>query len=308
MIRVENIRKFYGDSEVLKNISFNVNRGEIVGFLGPNGAGKTTTMRIITGYLSPNAGDVKIDGHSIRKEPEKVKSLIGYLPEHPPLYRDYPVRGFLRFVADLKGIDRAQVENEISWVVDRTGIKEVIGRIVGHLSKGFQQRVGLATALLGKPPVLILDEPTVGLDAKQIREIRSLIRELAESHTIILSSHILPEVSEICEKIIIINNGNIVAQDKKENLGEAAFRDKQFTLVLKSPPHQGTIQEIKSTSGADSFTVEENKVIFSYASDKDPREAILKSAIEKGLPVLEARLKEATLEEIFVHLTTEENS
>jgi len=308
MIQVQNLRKFYGETEVLKNISFTVKQGEIIGFLGPNGAGKSTTMRIITGFIAANSGDVKVDGHSIREEPEKVKSLIGYLPERPPLYKDHTVRGFLRFVSALKGIDKAEVDKTIQWVTEKTGTEEVIDRIIGHLSKGFQQRVGLASALLGKPPVLILDEPTVGLDAKQIRSIRTLIRELSSSHTIILSSHILPEVSELCQKIIIIHQGNIVAQDKKENLGEAAFRDKQFTLILDSPPNQTALEEIKSASGADSFSVDENKVVFSYSTGKDPRQAILKNAVEKGLPVLEARLKEASLEEIFVHLTTEEKS
>src|SRR5690606_21090873 len=213
LIQVENLTKKYGDHLAVDNISFAVEKGEILGFLGPNGAGKSTVMNIITGYISATDGTVKVDGYDILEEPEKVKSRIGYLPELPPLYGDMTVIEYLNFVSDIKGVGKEERQEDIKQVMDLVGIDNVKGRLINNLSKGYRQRVGLAQAILGNPEVLILDEPTVGLDPKQIIEIRNLIKDLGKEHTVILSSHILPEVSAVCDRVIIIDKGKIVASD-----------------------------------------------------------------------------------------------
>lgn len=218
MIEVEGLTKRYGDVTAIENVSFRVNKGEIVGFLGPNGAGKTTTMRIITGFLPATFGNVSVSGYDVFKEGMKVKKKIGYLPEHPPVYTDMSVGAYLRFVAKIKGVSRGQRNNAINRVVERCGIADVRDVLIGKLSKGYKQRVGLAQAMVHDPEVLILDEPTIGLDPKQIIEIRQLIKSLAGDHTIILSTHILPEVSMICQRVLIIDQGRIVADDSLEKL------------------------------------------------------------------------------------------
>jgi len=212
MIEVQNLVKRYGDFAAVQGLSFKVQKGEVLGFLGPNGAGKTTTMRILTGFLPATSGSVKIAGYDINTDPMKVKSLIGYLPETPPLYLDMTVRSYLQFVGKIKGVARAELGDRIAWAMGKCGLADVQSRVTGNLSKGYRQRVGLAQAILHKPDVLILDEPTVGLDPRQIREIRELIKELAGEHTVILSTHILPEVSITCKSVVIINRGRLAAQ------------------------------------------------------------------------------------------------
>jgi ABC-2 type transport system ATP-binding protein len=218
MIEVEGLTKRYGDVTAVENVSFRVNKGEIVGFLGPNGAGKTTTMRIITGYLPATRGTVSVAGFDVFRDGMKAKKKIGYLPEHPPVYTDMSVESYLQFVAKIKGVPRGQRSTAIRGVMERCGIADVRETIIGKLSKGYKQRVGLAQAMVHDPEVLILDEPTIGLDPKQIIEIRQLIKSLAGDHTIILSTHILPEVSMICERVLIIDQGRIVADDTLEKL------------------------------------------------------------------------------------------
>ena len=227
MIEVNHLIKKYGSHYAVNDLSFQVEKGQIYGFLGPNGAGKSTTMNIITGYLAPTAGEVKVDGHDIMKEPEEANRCIGYLPEMPPVYQDMTVQEYLRFAAELKGIPSKEREDRIEEAMSMTRVLDMRGRLIRNLSKGYKQRVGLAQALLGSPEVLILDEPTVGLDPKQIIEIRDLIKSLKNKHTIILSSHILSEVSAVCDKILIISKGKLVACDTPEGLtrlmtGEAA--------------------------------------------------------------------------------------
>lgn len=224
MIEIRKLTKKYRDLTAVDNISFNIEKGDILGFLGRNGAGKSTTMRMITGYLSPTSGAVFVDGLNVFDEPLVVKKNIGYLPETPPVYMDMTVSRYLKFVAELKSIRYRDVKSEIARVSDRCGITHVSHRLIRNLSKGFRQRVGLAQALLGSPSVLILDEPTVGLDVAQIREVRGLIRELAQEHTVILSTHILPEVQMICNRVSIIHNGSIVANSSIENLGSDETR------------------------------------------------------------------------------------
>jgi ABC-2 type transport system ATP-binding protein len=218
MIEVRNLTKRYGDLTAVRDVSFSVARGEVLGFLGPNGAGKTTTMRIVTGYMPASGGTVTVDGFDVFEQSFEVRKRIGYLPESPPLYTDMSVDGYLRFVARIKGVAKAAVEEATEKVLGVCGLTHVRHRLTGHLSKGYRQRVGLAQALIHDPPVLVLDEPTIGLDPRQIIEIRSLIRELAGSRTVILSTHILPEVAQICEKVVILSQGRVALEDRMENL------------------------------------------------------------------------------------------
>ena len=230
MIEVKNLTKRYRDRIAIEGLNFSVNEGEILGFLGPNGAGKTTTMRILTGFLPASEGTAKIAGFDVFEQPMEVKRRLGYLPETPPLYPEMTVRGYLEFVARLKGVPRRQVEQEVDRVCSLTSVKLVLDRVIKNLSKGYRQRVGVAQALLNNPPVLILDEPTEGLDPTQRAEIRSLIRGLAGNHTVILSTHILHEVTMTCEKVLIINQGKIVAFDKIKNLASAYGQAEQVSL------------------------------------------------------------------------------
>ncbi len=221
MIEVKGLTKYFGTIAALQDVSFSVNAGEIVGFLGPNGAGKSTAMRILTGFFPASRGEARIDGYEVHEHPLEVKRRVGYLPEHVPLYDEMTVRGFLGYVARVKGLSRAQRTVELNRVMEKCGLTDMGGRILRHLSKGYRQRVGIAQALVGSPPVLILDEPTVGLDPGQIVDIRRMIKELGGDHTVLLSTHILPEVSMVCDRVIIISRGHIVAQDTMETLTAA---------------------------------------------------------------------------------------
>ena len=218
MIEVEGLTKQFGAHTAVDNISFSVPEGEIVGFLGPNGAGKSTTMRIITGFSTATRGTARIAGHEVHERPMEVKRRIGYLPERVPLYEEMVVRAFLRYVAEIKGVPRGDRRGHIDEIISQCGLEGVANRLIANISKGYRQRVGLAQALIGSPPVLILDEPTVGLDPRQIVEIRQLIKSLGKKHTVLISTHILPEVAMVCERVIIINRGHIVAEDRLENM------------------------------------------------------------------------------------------
>jgi len=233
MIEVKNLTKRYGSVVAVDDISFSVASGEIIGFLGPNGAGKTTTMRVLTGFSPPTSGSAIVAGHDISKSPVEVKKRVGYLPESVPLYSDMVVRSFLGYVAEIKGVSRRQRRSEVDRVMERCGLVHMAKRLIQNLSRGYRQRVGLAQALIGSPSVLILDEPTVGLDPKQIVEIRKMIKELAEDHTVLLSTHILPEVAMICQRVLIINQGRIVAKDTMDNLAKTDGR--QFHVEVDGP-------------------------------------------------------------------------
>lgn len=232
MIEVNNLVKEYGEHTAVRGISFTVQKGEILGFLGPNGAGKTTTMRILTGALSPTSGSVKLSGFDIQEQPIEVKRRIGYLPETPPLYMDFSVESYLKFVAQIKDVPEKLIDERLQWSMQKCGLLEVRKRLIGNLSKGFRQRVGLAQAIINKPDVLILDEPTVGLDPKQIKEIRSMIQELSEEHTIILSTHILPEVMMICDRATIINRGRIVKEGTISDLTKEQSLEELFIELI----------------------------------------------------------------------------
>ena len=242
MIEVSNLVKRYGDITAVNDISFKVEKGEIVGFLGPNGAGKTTTMRILTGFIPATGGKTTIGGYDVAEQPLEVKKRLGYLPEHPPLYPDMTVVSYLKFISKIKDIPRNLREERIDWVIERCGLKEVRSRVIANLSKGYKQRIGLAQAIIHKPEVLIFDEPTIGLDPKQIKEIRELIKELAGEHTVILSTHILPEVTMTCQKAIIINNGKLVAQGSIASLTAAGKSLEEVFIDLVTKEEQAEIQ------------------------------------------------------------------
>lgn len=306
MIEVKNLVKRYGSHIAVDHLSFTVEKGQIYGFLGPNGAGKSTTMNIMTGYLGATEGEVLIDGHDILEEPEKAKQSIGYLPEIPPLYTDMKVGEYLKFVAELKKIERDRREIEIEKVLAMTKLQDVENRLIRNLSKGYRQRVGLAQAIIGFPDIIILDEPTVGLDPKQIIEIRELIKELAKEHTVILSSHILAEISAVCDHIMIISNGKLIASDTPENL-EQQMSD-AGTLYLEIKADKETVQTILSgVDGLGKWSVEEKEtsciVTIEEGEKRDPREELFYTCAQAQHPILMMQYKKASLEEVFLELT-----
>lgn len=311
MIEVENLVKRYGDHVAVDHLSFHVGKGQIYGFLGPNGAGKSTTMNIMTGYLAATEGTVKINGFDVLKQPEEAKKSIGYLPEMPPLYMDMTVYEYLKFAAELKKIPKAERETQIEEVMEMTMITDMQERLIKNLSKGYKQRVGLAQAILGYPEVIILDEPTVGLDPKQIIEIRDLIRKLGEKHTVILSSHILSEVSAVCDHIMIISHGKLVASDSPEGLQKLQNTKRQLTVSIKGEKEsvQNVISNIKNIN---TFKVESGKekgsvdAVIETETGIDIREELFYALAEKKLPILEMQLSEKSLEDIFLELTQDE--
>lgn len=314
MIEVRDLTKRYGKARGIEGFTFSVDKGEVLGFLGPNGAGKTTTMRIITGYLAATSGTVKVDGFDVFEDAMEARRRIGYLPENPPLYREMTVGGYLRFVSELKGIPRPNRKDAIISVAEAAGVDGVLSRVIGNLSKGYRQRVGLAQALLGNPEVLILDEPTAGLDPRQIIEIRNLIRSLAERHTIILSSHILPEVSMICSRVLIINNGRLVASDTPQGLSERLEGRGRIAVRIRSPKGE-TESLIRRIPGVVSVFIEpddaaadDKSILFVVETDgkTDVREDIFFAVAEQGSPIIEMRPIGMSLEDVFLKLTTEE--
>ncbi|HEY5585942.1 MAG TPA: ATP-binding cassette domain-containing protein [Ruminiclostridium sp.] len=311
MIEIQNLTKSFGQIKAVNDISFTVEKGEILGFLGPNGAGKSTTMNIITGFMPSTEGTVKVCGYDIMENPKEVKKRIGYLPEQPPLYMDMTVTEYLRFVADLKDVNKKQTKNQISDVMELVKLVDVSGRLIKNLSKGYKQRVGLAQALLGNPEVLVLDEPTVGLDPKQIIEIRKLIKALGKQHTIILSSHILPEVSAVCEKVVIINKGKIAAIDTPENLSKGMGTVSKLSATIAGPKSSITsaIQAIYGIKLVEAH-IEKEKDIVEYVieSDKDIdiRRPLFFAMAKAGYPIIELKSLDLSLEDIFLQLTMQE--
>ncbi len=311
MIEVSNLSKVYGKHRAVNNLSFKVDEGEIVGFLGPNGAGKTTTMNIITGYISATSGSVTISGHDILDEPEKAKSHIGYLPDTPPVYGDMKVDEYLSFVADIKKVKPNQKKQMIAEIKELVRISDMSNRLIKNLSKGYRQRVGLAQALMGYPEVLILDEPTVGLDPKQIIEMRDVIKKLGKKHTIIISSHILPEVSAVCDRVIIINKGEIVASDTPEQLSAKITSGHTMLVRVKADREKiesvfGDVGLIKTVTVGASKEPGTYDVELSGGGDVDIREAIFACAAKNNTPILMMKSLDLTLEEIFLQVTTGE--
>lgn len=308
MIEVSNLVKKYGDHTAVDHLSFQIEKGKIYGFLGPNGAGKSTTMNMITGYIASTEGKVMIDGHDILEEPEAAKKCIGYLPEMPPLYFDMTVLEYMKFAADLKKIPRNQKNKQIKEVMDMIKITDMKDRLIKNLSKGYRQRVGLAQAILGYPEVIILDEPTVGLDPKQIIEIRDLIKSLKQKHTVILSSHILSEVRAVCDYVLIISHGKLVASDTPDNLERLAAGSN--SLLMKVKGEKDTIRKdletIEGVTGVEmSYDSDEElwKTKVSIQENVDIREKVFYAMAKANCPIYEMQVKRVSLEDVFLELT-----
>lgn len=312
MIEVKDLVKKYGSHLAVDHLSFTLESGKIYGFLGPNGAGKSTTMNIMTGYLGATNGSVLIDWHDILKEPEEAKKQIGYLPELPPLYMDMTVQEYLEFAAELKKLPKEKRESDISEVMKLTRLQDVSDRLIKNLSKGYKQRVGLAQAILGFPEIIILDEPTVGLDPKQIIEIRELIRTLSKKHTVILSSHILAEVREVCDYILIISKGKLVASDTPENLELLRNGASSLELEVKAAPEtaRAILSTIDDIDAMEMHSENENltRVKLETKNGADIREAVFYAFAEEKCPLLEMKTAKASLEDIFMELTQKEES
>ena len=311
MIEINHLVKKYGSHVAVDDLSLTVEPGKIYGFLGPNGAGKSTTMNIITGYLAATSGEVKINGFDVLKQPEEAKKCVGYLPELPPLYMDMTVKEYLDFVAELKKLDKSLRAGYVKEAMKITRTEEVSGRLIRNLSKGYRQRVGFAQAVLGYPEILILDEPTVGLDPKQIIEIRDLIRELGKKHTIILSSHILSEISAVCDHVFIISHGKLVASDSTENLLERMTGAQEIELLLKAEENEAetAIREIAQVERCEKTEAKEDGTVgllVTAKKDADVREAIYHTCVEHHMPILEMKAASKSLEDVFLELTSQE--
>lgn len=307
MIEVKNITKKYGSVTAVDNISFKIEEGEIIGLLGPNGAGKSTTMNMITGYIEPTEGDILINGYDISKRPNKAKSQIGYMPEGVPLYSDLTVKEFVTYMAELKKVDRKIRKEKVEKIIEQTGLKDVEKKLTRNLSRGYKQRVSMAGALVGEPQILILDEPTVGLDPKQITEIRALIKELGKTHTVILSSHILSEVSQICNKVIIINKGKIIAIDTPENLEKKVSNNNTTYVTVEDTENKmdtikekiPEIKEIKlikeNEDGTKQYVLESDENV-------DLRKKIFTEFAKENITLFEMKQADSTLEDAFMKL------
>lgn len=305
MIEVKNLVKKYGNHTAVDHLNFTIEEGHVYGFLGPNGAGKSTTMNIMTGYLGATEGEVLINGHDILKEPEEAKKQIGYLPELPPLYMEMTVREYLEFVAELKGIAKNKREESINEVEKMVKVWEVENRLIRNLSKGYRQRVGLAQAVLGFPEIIILDEPSVGLDPKQIIEIRELIRHLGEKHTVILSSHILPEISAVCDHVFIISKGKLVASDSTENLVNLMSGAQEIELTVRTGAGEaaGYLQGEENIARVEQ--ADHDKIRIYAKKGADVREEVFRQMAEHNIPVLEMKTVTKSLEDVFLEITQE---
>ncbi|MBE6617572.1 MAG: ATP-binding cassette domain-containing protein [Ruminococcaceae bacterium] len=306
MIEIKNLCKNYGSKYALDDVSFTVNKGEIVGFLGPNGAGKSTAMNIITGYLSSTSGEVRVGGVDVFENPDEAKKLIGFLPEQPPLYIDMTVDEYLNFVYEIKGckLNRKKHLEEVRQV---TKIDDVRGRLIKNLSKGYRQRVGIAQALVGNPPIIIFDEPTVGLDPKQIIEIRNLIRNLGKTHTVVLSTHILSEVQAVCDRIIIINEGKIVADEKTESIAQVVQDNRRYTVKICGPQREvmASLRSIAGVTRVDA-TGERELDSYTYLIESQPgvdiRKPLFYAMSKEGRPILGLEVAQMNLEEVFIRI------
>ena len=312
MIEVQHLTKRYGPTTAVDDVSFRVERGEVLGFLGPNGAGKTTTMRVLTGYMPPSEGKAIVAGYDVMSQPIEAKRRTGYLPETPPLYPEMTVRDYLSFVARIKGVPRADRKSRVNAAMERTRIADMANRHCSKLSKGYRQRVGLAQAIMHNPDVLILDEPTAGLDPKQINETRQLIKDLGGDHTVILSTHILPEVSQTCHRVVIINKGRVVAVDTPENL-TARLRGSETMFVQVDAVGADVTTTLRAVPGVTQVAASETRgTITSFEvnseTGRDVRRDLASTIVRQGWGLLELRPLRMSLEEIFLHLTTEETA
>jgi len=310
VIKIEHLTKKFTDALAVDDLSFEVQKGEVIGFLGPNGAGKTTTMRMLTGFIPPTQGKITIAGYDVFSDSLATRKLIGYLPENTPLYQDMRVEEYLNYRARLKRVPKNKLRENVNYAMEKCWITDVRHKIIGHLSKGYKQRVGLADSLLHDPKILILDEPTIGLDPNQIRQVRDLIKELGKEHTIILSTHILPEVEMICSRVIIINKGKIAATDTPQNLMK---RNKNNLLKLEVKGNLNTIKDalqkieaINTVSVFPTINKDIHKFSLEYSYNQDIREDVFNTIVESKATLREMRLEKISLEDIFVQITTEE--
>lgn len=307
MIQVENIIKKYGNFVAVNNINFEIEEGEIVGFLGPNGAGKSTTMNMITGFIEPTSGKIIVDGYDISKKPKKAKKQIGYMPEGVPLYSDLTVKEFVTYMAEIKNVDKKEKKQMVQKVLEETGLLDVQNKLNKNLSRGYKQRVSMAGALVGNPKVIILDEPTVGLDPKQVTEIRALIKKLGENHTVILSSHILSEVSQICNRVIIINKGQIVAIDTPENLEKKVVKDNSVYVTVEDPENKmenikEKLENVKEVKLIEEYEDKTKKYMITANEDIDLRKNIFEVLAKEQITIFEMKKADATLEDAFMEL------
>lgn len=307
MIEVKNVTKKYGKVVAVDKISFTINDGEIIGLLGPNGAGKSTTMNMITGYIEPTEGTIIIDGYDISKKPKKAKKEIGYMPEGVPLYTDMTVKEFVTYMAEIKKVDRKTRKEKVQKIIEETGLKDVEKKLTRNLSRGYKQRVSMAGALVGEPKILILDEPTVGLDPKQITEIRNLIKELGKTHTIILSSHILSEVSQICQKVIIINKGKIIAVDTPENLENKVANKNDIYVTVEDLENKieevaKKIKEIRKIELVKENEDKTKKYLIESEKDADLRKILFQELAKENITIFEMKKADTTLEDAFMKL------
>ena len=307
VIEVKNVTKKYGSTIAVDNISFDVKDGEVVGFLGPNGAGKSTTMNMITGFIEPTQGQIIVNGNDISKRPRKAKKDIGYMPENVPLYYELTVKEFVSYMAELKLVKRAERKEEVQKVINEMGLAEVQNKLIRNLSRGFKQRVSMAGALVGNPDVIILDEPTVGLDPKQITEIRNLIKELGKKHTVILSTHILSEASQICEKVVIINKGKIIAVDTPENLEKATKEKNSISIIVEDPKGnmaklKDKITEIDSVDFVKDCEDGTKQYVVTTSADIDLRKKLFEILPKEEIVIFELKKTENTLEDAFIKL------
>jgi ABC-2 type transport system ATP-binding protein len=312
MIQVENLTKRYGPTLAVSDVSFEVQKGEVLGFLGPNGAGKTTTMRVLTGYLTPTDGRARVAGYDVQEEPLEAKKRTGYLPENPPVYPDMTVKEYLAFVGRIKGVGRKDLKTRIGEVAEKVAVADVLNRPIGKLSKGYRQRVGLAQAIIHNPDVLILDEPTAGLDPKQIIETRDLIRSLAGQHTIILSTHILPEVSKTCHRVVVINQGKVVAAGEPEELNKR-LQGFESVLVTIEGPAAEIIDKLQRVEGVNMVEPRESasgRMTFEIHAEKgrDVRAELARAVVESQWKLFELKTSGMSLEDIFLKLTTQDVS
>lgn len=307
MIEVKHVTKKYGKAVAVEDISFSIKEGEIVGLLGPNGAGKSTTMNMLTGFIEQTEGEIIIDGYDMLKKPKKAKKEIGYMPEGVPLYTDLTVREFVQYMAEIKQVDKKNRKEKVDQIIEQTGLKEVEKKLIKNLSRGYKQRVSMAGALVGTPKILILDEPTVGLDPKQITEIRNLIKELGKTHTVILSSHILSEVSQICNKVIIINKGKIIAIDTPENLENKVSNNNCVYVTVEDPENKvnNMKDKIKDIQKLELITENEDgtkQYMIEAQGDIDLRKTIFSEFAKENITIFELKKADSTLEDAFMKL------
>ena len=305
LLSAKSLSRFYGSQQAVNNVSFEINKGEVLGFLGPNGAGKSTTMKMLSGNLAPDQGEITINGYDLLSQPKQAKAQIGYLPEQPPLYKELTVKEFLIFCAQINQIPPTKIKAAVNTVIERCGLSDVTKRLISHLSKGYQQRVGIAQAIIHTPAVVILDEPTSGLDPIQIREIRHLIRDIASEHSVILSTHILPEVQTLCDRVQIINHGKLIFSDTIASLSQQ-MQASSLLLGLDSPPNISRIQQLSGINSVEALSP--TRFRLHYQPDNNPTQELLAYAVSEQWQLTELAPEQHSLEDVFMNIIQQETS